>query len=114
MNRAGAAKNTRAAKNDSGDCKKLVTVAGVGLRLTETSGVNNCGNCGNNSGEHISHRDASPDGYSGKPRAFRRKTNRAKRAAKGCAVNQQPEKNCYRDKKRRLSRNAKPAFLSEK
>src|SRR5262249_7727954 len=71
---------------------------------------NDRSHCRNNSRQHVGHPDTAPDRNSRKPRALRRKTNRAKRTAKRRAMNQKQEKKRGDNKNTRRARNAEIAF----
>ena len=63
--------------------------AGVqAYRLAESRGIDNCRERGDNSGQHINHCEPSINRNARITRALRCKANRAKRAAKCCAMNQ--------------------------
>ena len=110
---AGAAENAGAAEDDGGDGKEFVAGAGVGFGLTEPRRVDDRGDRGDETGEHVDEREAAFDGEPGVSGALGGEPDGAEGPAKGGAMDQQPHGERHDEEDPRLRREPEPALLAD-
>ena len=114
VDRADAAKDAGAAKNDSGNGVEFVSGSGVSFGLSEACGVDDRRKGRDKACEDIGQADSALDRNAGVASAIRRETDGAEGAAKCRSMDEKPDSDENGEENGRLGGYTEEAFLTQK
>jgi hypothetical protein len=114
VNGADSAEYAGAAEHDGGDREQFVAGPGVGLRLSEASGVEDRRERGDDSRKRIDEGGVSAHRNSCEARAFSRESNGANRASVGGCMHEDPDPDDHRQERGSLRGQTEPSALAKR